>query len=89
LVKDSAIVTHIISPRDAEPSFKLLPTDPFMRAISVPAKTIKLVLSAVPAPGKPIAGYVEFESAVFYQKGAAKDIERAYKAVGYFNAAKM
>jgi hypothetical protein len=89
LVKDSAIITHILSPRDYEPSFKLLPTETFAQAISVPAKTVKLLLAAAPMPGKPIEGFVEFESVVFYQKDAAGDIARTYKATGYFKAAKM
>lgn len=89
LVKDSAIVTHIISPRDAEPQFKLLPTDSLMRSIAVSAKTAKLVLAAPPVPGKPIEGHIEFETIVFYQKDGTGLIERTYKAAGYFKAAKM
>lgn len=91
LFEDTAVLFHVISPRDPHPSFKLHPGDSaYLGSIMVKAASGKLVLAAPPVPGQVIEGYFEFESEVYYEKDReGPDSKKIYKATGYFNANKM
>lgn len=84
---DSTRLFHVMASRDPLKIFKHNATDrEYVAAPAIPSASYKLILSSAPQPGKPVEGYVEYESKVFYQKSGGRDMKRLYKLKGYFRS---
>lgn len=88
--KDSAWLFHFISSKDRDlKSFKKSPQDKEYRfSPDIGPEKFKLILVSNPTTGIPPAGYIEFESLEYYQKGELTDKKTIFKATGYFLAEK-
>lgn len=84
---DSVHIIHVLATKDASKEFRYYTTDKeYTEGLGVPAKSYTLKLAAIPQPGEPIEGYVEYESREFFHRTSNGDVSRQYKLKGYFYA---
>jgi hypothetical protein len=88
IYKDSASGMHFVSYKDR--SIKIFKSDSsqadFQHSPAAPAKKFKLILTEIPQAGKPVEGYLEFESVVFYSQRNGGLAACTYSLKGYFRS---